>query len=329
MYDCIIIGGGIAGLMAGQQLVQSGKDAIILDKGRGIGGRLATRRVAGPDNATIRFDYGAQYFTARNHEFLKLVDYWNKNNIITTWSNSFPKFSGGQTENKKNYIGTTGIREIAKSLAANLNTQTGIRVNSIDFQNGNWLVGTESDKEYRGQTLVMTPPVPQSLSLLETVDYKFPSDEISKLKQLYYHPCFALLVVLNGASRIPEAGGIVGNDETIRWMADNHKKGISPAGTGVTIHATASFTKDNFECAPESVAEKLLHAASNWLGASVVSWQLHRWRYSQPANPMNDACFQLTAPAPLILAGDIFTRGRVESAALSGLFAAERLIQLL
>jgi renalase len=44
---------------------------LVLDKGRGVGGRLATRVFE-----RGRFDHGAQRYTARTPEFQVLVDEW-------------------------------------------------------------------------------------------------------------------------------------------------------------------------------------------------------------------------------------------------------------
>ena len=41
--DVVIVGGGIAGLVAARELVASGLRVIVLEKGRGVGGRMATR----------------------------------------------------------------------------------------------------------------------------------------------------------------------------------------------------------------------------------------------------------------------------------------------
>ena len=41
----VVIGAGLAGLIAAQQLRNSGHDVVVLDKGKSPGGRLATRRI--------------------------------------------------------------------------------------------------------------------------------------------------------------------------------------------------------------------------------------------------------------------------------------------
>ncbi|MFW5789075.1 MAG: FAD-dependent oxidoreductase [Spirochaetota bacterium] len=50
--DVPVVGAGIAGLTAARRLVDASLDVTVLDKGRGVGGRMATRRFGG---ATRRF----------------------------------------------------------------------------------------------------------------------------------------------------------------------------------------------------------------------------------------------------------------------------------
>ena len=66
-----IIGAGVSGLVAGRRLVDAGATVIIVDKGRSVGGRLATRRIGG-----ATFDHGAQFFTVRTPAFQAQVDDW-------------------------------------------------------------------------------------------------------------------------------------------------------------------------------------------------------------------------------------------------------------
>ena len=63
-----VIGAGMAGGYLGSALGQLGHDVVVLEKGRGFGGRLATRRGEG-----VQFDHGAPFFTARTSLFKELL----------------------------------------------------------------------------------------------------------------------------------------------------------------------------------------------------------------------------------------------------------------
>ena len=79
-----IVGAGIAGLSCAHALQADGNTVTVFDKGRGPGGRMATRRV---DTAlgTIAFDHGAQYFTARDPAFVQTVVRWSEESVAARW----------------------------------------------------------------------------------------------------------------------------------------------------------------------------------------------------------------------------------------------------
>ena len=55
-----IVGAGMTGLTAAAELQKEGIEVFLLDKGKSVGGRMATRRV-GDGKA----DHGAQFFEIR------------------------------------------------------------------------------------------------------------------------------------------------------------------------------------------------------------------------------------------------------------------------
>ena len=74
----VIVGAGICGLVAGRRLADSDADVVLVDKGRSVGGRLATRRIG---DATV--DHGAQFFTVRTPAFQRQVDDWVDRGLAT------------------------------------------------------------------------------------------------------------------------------------------------------------------------------------------------------------------------------------------------------
>lgn len=319
VYDVIIVGGGIAGLMAARALSRSGLKSLVLDKGRGIGGRLATRRVSAPASGEARFDYGAQFFTVKNSWFHKMVLNWREREIVTTWSESFPSVGEYALSDKEpRVIGTEGIRGIAKHLAEKLEIRTGTRVESLGLDDEVWRVQIRNGEYFHARSIILTPPVPQMLELLETAESLPASAAIERLRKVRYHPCLAVLLVLDRPGDLPDPGGMYGPGEPYRWIADNHAKGISPDGYGITIHGGPEFSKSYYDSDETLVIDRLLEETRQFIGAEIEERQLHRWRYSQPVEPVGESFLDLELPVPAVVAGDGILGGRVESAAISG-----------
>jgi predicted NAD/FAD-dependent oxidoreductase len=295
----LIVGAGMAGLTAARILLARGWAVTLLDKGRGVGGRMATRRIG--QNV---FDHGAQFFTVRDVRFREAVEEWKKAGLVADWFEE-----GGHTR----YRGVTGMNSIAKHLAAGLDVRTGTRVTSAELTRAGWSVLCESGENFSADSLLLTAPAPQSVALL-------PAELRPALDEIQFDPCIALLVSLSCSSQVPAPGYVRPERGPIEWIADNTQKGISSGDGALTIHARADFSREYFEAPAEEAARLLLDAAD-----VVGDWQLHRWKYSKPSGWSGAPCWYSDSPAPLAMAGDAFAGGRVEGAFLSGVAAAEAL----
>ncbi|QKJ23246.1 FAD-dependent oxidoreductase [Poseidonibacter lekithochrous] len=71
--DVIIIGGGVAGLMAGIELASSGKSVVLLEKEDVVGGQCKTE-VLKTNDEEYRFDYGGHRFITNNEYLLDFVE---------------------------------------------------------------------------------------------------------------------------------------------------------------------------------------------------------------------------------------------------------------
>ena len=317
--SCIVVGGGISGLISATLLQHQGIKVTVLDKGRGIGGRLATRRIRHSKSVEGVFDYGTQYFSVKQSDFQIWIDDWLERGIIKQWCRGFDEADG-----KPRYCGVGGTRGIAKYLAKDLDVRTGTRVVKLNYDR-NWSIETE-DNKFQGDFLLMTPPVPQSLTLLDDSGIALPSDIREALERVSYHPCIAVLALLEQPSNIPPPGGMAITDEPLVWLADNYQKGISPQGYAVTLHATPSFSNQHWECSDAEIARKLFAAASPWL-TPAIEYQVHRWRYSLPKSYYSQPHMTLS-DLSLTLAGDAFVAPKIEGAVLSGMAAAKSIIDL-
>ncbi len=337
LHDVIIIGAGLCGIAAARRLRESGKSVVLLDKSRGVGGRMATRRIdlpagseAGGEKVQARLDHGAQFFTARSEEFRREVSALQEAGAVDAWCAGFPRTFAEATGDFKadghpRFRGSDGMSRPAKHLAQDLNIRLNHRVTRIAWADDRWSVECENDALVNGRALLFTSPVPQTLAILDASEIKSPDAARSALERIEYDPCIVALVLLSGPSNLGPPGALQARGEPIDFIGDNFIKGISSV-PAVTIHGGPDFSREYLENDPEASARLLVDAASELVPAEkIVSVTAHRWRYAKPCVSHPDRCLVVTEPGPLVFAGDAFGEARVEGAYLSGLAAAEAL----
>ncbi len=322
MSHILIIGAGLSGLSAANQLVAQGHEVTVVDKGRGIGGRMATRRFAGGT-----FDHGAQFFTVRSDELKAELDKWQNGNVAAHWFDGYPTPDNRKPgDHHPRFRGESGMTDITKSLAQGLDVRLNTEIVALQRENDVWRAKTATGETFSGDKLLLTAPVPQSLALLASSGEVLPTAARESLQPLSYEPCFALLVQLPQASAIPAPGLFYIEGEPIYWIADNFQKGISSIAGSVTIHSSSTFAKQHYNDDEEHVAALLLEAAKVYLGSEPREWQLRRWRYSKPENPLQIGALYVPE-LNVCFAGDALNGAKVEGAYLSGLEAAKKLME--
>ena len=319
--DVLVIGAGLAGLTAARRLAREGRSVVVLDKGRGVGGRMATRRVG-----AARIDHGAQFFTVRSRDFAATVDGWRDAGVVREWCRGFRQPEDGHPR----YVGVEGMSSVAKDLAAGLDVHVATRVTAVRQADAGWAVRLEAGGSLEGRAVLATAPVPQTLDLLGAVAAALDPGALDALAAVRYDPTMAALVALEEASSVPPPGGVQLDDGLIRWVGDNRAKGVSSV-PAVTLHASGPDSAARWDQPATTTLAALLGAGARWLGHGPVrEAQLMRWRYAQPTVSHPERCLAVAdGPAPLVCAGDAFGEARVEGAYLSGAAAAELILDRL
>lgn len=322
--DILIVGAGITGLMAAGEVRRQGGRAIVVDKGAEPGGRLATRRV-GPGRA----DHGAQFFTVRTPEFRPWLEQWLAQGLVYRWSTGWSDGSLAQTlfNGHPRYAVQGGMNALARHLAQELDVRTNIRLEAIIPTGQEWECRAKDGQIFRAGAVLLTPPVPQSLALLEAGQTSLAGNDRAALARIAYAPCLAGLYRLDGPVHLPEPGAIQHSSAPVTWIADNRKKGISPEAVVVTVHAGPDYSRQLWDAPPDRILAALQNSLQPYLGpdTAVVETQLERWRYALPTTLHPERYLKAAGVPPLVFAGDGFNGPRVEGAALSGLAAARAL----
>lgn len=317
--DVVVVGAGLSGLSAAQALLDQGRSVTVLDKGRGVGGRLATRRI---DGATL--DHGAQFFTVRGEAFRTAVDAAIAEGLVDVWCHGFESHDG-----YPRYFGTRGMNAVAKWLVARVQESgghitTSTRVASIAVDDAGWLLETDESGSMTAENLVVTAPIPQTLDLLDAGGVVVDEPARSALESVSYKPTLALLMTLDGPSAVPSPGGVQRTeDDLFTFIADNEQKTVS-AAPALTFHLNGKISGERWDDDPAEVIADLLPEAQAWIGeANVLEVQLKKWKYAGPLTVLPEPCVVArTTPGMLVLAGDAFAGPKVEGAFNSGLAAA-------
>ncbi len=315
--DVLVVGAGMTGLIAARELIRAGRSVTVLDKGRGVGGRLASRRIDG-----AAFDHGAQGFTTGDscHTAVGLRE--RLEGAVAEW-NPAPAARSGQ----HHWRGVPSMSGVAKHLALGVPVQLEATLTSVRPEANGWVATTLDGRSVTAKAVILTPPVPQSLALLDAGGFPLAPALRQRLNAIEYDRCLTVMAVLEGPSRVPPPGGIFFNTGPIASITDNQWKGISrePA---VTLQATPEFSLEQWDRDRMETGRLLLAAATEWLGAGVRTYQVHGWRYSRPRVTPPEPCLLASSLPPLVLGGDAFGQGSVEGAAFSGFEAAKAILSL-
>lgn len=332
IVDILIVGAGLAGLMTATAICANSNakqcHILIVDKGRSVGGRLATRRI-GPGRA----DHGAQFMTVREPEFRQYVEGWLAEDVVYKWSDGWgPDFDG-----YPRYAVRSGFNALAKHLATKLIAQgvaiqTDVRLTqlSVDERDDTtrWHAVAEDGAFYHAGTVVITSPVPQSLRLLDAGNVSMTQADRTALEKLVYAPCLCGLFWIDGDTTFEDPGVSLNPDEKVSWMADNQRKGISAAARLVTVHGNPAYSTAHYDAADETILADLRESLWPFLvpDTQFIEEQLKRWRYAQPLELYPDRFLRADSLPPLFFGGDIFGGPRVEGASLSGIAMGEAIV---
>jgi predicted NAD/FAD-dependent oxidoreductase len=322
LRDVVVIGAGMTGLTAARILEREGLDVVVLDKGRAVGGRMATRRMGGG-----RFDHGAQHFSTRSDAFAEEVARWLAAGDARVWFNS-RSITDPDRGVEPRHCGVDGMRGIPERLADGLEVATGVTVDRLDVD-GRHVRIAAGGEDLTARSVVVTAPLPQSLTLFAASTISMPRGVQNALDGVTYDATLAVMALLEEASSLSN-GHAASDQGPIAWLADNQHKGIS-AVPAVTIHSSADYAATHLDGEVADWTAELTAAAEAMLGVRVVEAVGHRWRYSQPRTTLDAGCVAAESPTstPVILAGEVFAGARVEGAFLSGEAAAHQLLERL
>lgn len=312
-----VIGAGMTGITCARALADAGFDVTVFEKSRGLGGRMATRRVG----KTLTIDHGAQFITARSNAFKGFMQRACKAGTADVWH---PKLLvADENADDDWFVGRPRMNAFLKPLAQGLDIRFKAVVSSITRDEKGWHVACLKAEPETFDRVICTTPVDQARNLLATE-----TALIETIQNVKVAPCWALLMASEARLKV-DADVLRKPTPDIAWMARNNTKpGRGAAGSVWVVHASVEWSRQNLEMDQDDAIDALLALVAVVVGSRLPTTtyeSAHRWRYAQTETPLGQT-FVSSDDSTLFVGGDWCLGARVEYAYQSGNAIAAALI---
>ncbi len=272
-----VIGAGISGLACARTLHDHGIAVTVLDKSRGVGGRLSTRR-----EGHWLFDHGAPSMRLDDPRMAQLAASWLQDAVLD-------QLSTGEL------VGTRGMNTLPKHLATDLIVKTGVHVASLARAGAGWDVVDREGARYESDIVLLATPAPQASALLRTIGETVPL--ATSLAEVTMLPCWSSMLVFDGPppTAVSDAliGGALRTDSPLihRAWRQSTRPGRSSDEAWV-VHSESGWSAAHVEEEPTEVAARVSAAlrAQLQITGEIIHAVSHRWRYARVHTGLADAC---------------------------------------
>jgi renalase len=300
----IVTGAGLAGLTAARILADAGLDVSVIEKSRGLGGRLATRRL----HSGVSFDHGAQYVRARDSHFEQFLE------RAVVFGGAAPWEPVGLSKGPTAIVGSPGMSALVAPLACDIPIETRCLVTKVRASAAGAEVVTEDGRTIACRFAVLAVPAPQASQIVESLEIK------DRLESVVMTPCWAMLA---GSQERWRGGNEVWANPCpeIAWIArDNSKPDRKTTGTSWIVHAAPSWSRRHLDRGPEDIVDLLMDRFCRIVGIPSHRFTYavaHRWRFAQVETPLGQS-FVTNDARSVYCGGDWCLGPRAENAFLSG-----------
>ncbi|MFM1868302.1 MAG: hypothetical protein RL591_1710 [Planctomycetota bacterium] len=332
-----IIGAGIAGSACARTLVDHGVDVTLIEKSRGAGGRMSTRR--GEFGA---FDHGAQYFTTRDPRFREKIADWIEEGVVRPWNARFAEFGvegAKRITPPTRYVGVPSMSGLCGYLAEGIQLETSSRVVGLVRDEAGWLVRTsqaDSVESLLGpfDVVLSTAPAPQTAALFGPQSQAL----ASIASRIAMRATWSVMLASPNRIELPfdhaeVLAGAKGCGDALAWISRVSSKPGRDANEfdRWALLARPEWSEERLERTPSDVAPEIFAAFVQLCrNAGVEASQpahllAHRWRFAL-ASREGGPTSVFDVQQGLGMAGDWLRGTRVEDAYLAGVALAGRVL---
>lgn len=288
------------------RLRDMGMHPRVFESQRAPGGRLALRRFA-----VASFDHGAQYLTATDAEFRGVLETALAAGAADRWRPHWP--DAGKSRDL--WVGLPGMNSLPRFLAQDLDVEYGARITRLERGRRGWtLVDDRGSAHEDFSAVVLAIPAPAAAALGGAR-----TPLAARVRAVPMAPCWAALVAFDAPlDGVPDAGFL--DDPVLRWFARNGSKPGRDAPDSWVLHASAGWSRVEFDQSAMNVQRALLDRFSEHVGRTLPRALLsdgHRWRHARVEAPLGEP-FLLDLESGIGFCGDWCLDARAEAAWSSG-----------
>jgi len=330
--EVVVVGAGVAGLSCARELAAAGREVLVVDRARGVGGRCATHRLEG-----MAFDVGVSFLHGRDPAFLAAVREAAPQRI-EGWPRTI-RGAGRPCQPEAFQAGEQrialpeGITAFPKHLARDLPIRLEARLERIDLSGERLRLLLEGGEELRARHVVLALAPEQVLRVLDGVG-EIPL-ALASIRALLEgsasEPSLSLCAAYAPGVPSPAWDAWYPEDSrVVQFLGNESGKRDAPPFTGLVIQARPAWARQHLadEGWPAALLAEAGRVAGEW-AAHPVARHAHRWRFARSdlaAELSGPVLIRLPSGCSLGFCGDRFAPGGgVEAAWVSGRGLGRRL----
>ena len=310
--ETIIIGAGVSGLAVANGLKAAGTSVGVLEKARGTGGRISSKRLAlNSSGDSLSYDLGASGFQAITETFQSYLSDLEQKNIVCKFNNK--------------YVGIPRNSSFTRYLSTDLDIRFSQKVSKIEYDGSNWVVfGYQlGSQKQQAQDDLETP-----LAICKRIIFSAPAEQthallpashsaVHWLKAIKSQVTFVTTFVLDGTVSVENLNTLQSQlmtDNAIKEVSFEHLKPHRECESYTVIKLSSSHAwgethkNTEFEMVTE-VLKRLLLIELNIISDTkhnIVKEHTHRWLYSQYDQRIAQSKGYLSFDDGISIVGDYF-----------------------
>lgn len=307
-----VIGAGVAGSGCARRLKDRGFEVTVVDKGRSLGGRLATRTSRGG----YAFDHGAPSIHADREAFASVLA-----KLQAADAASAPDATGL-------VVGVPAMNALFAPFFDDIPVHQSVEVTGLIQGTHGWtLAQTAGDPMTGFDAVAVTIPAEQAIRLI----IPFGTGWENAMERVTYTPCVTMMAAFEEKLPLSDAVAPASDYGIAKQIRNSAKPGRLSTTDQWVVHGDTAYSAASLEREKDDIADDLLRrflAANGLPPLTPVYLAGHRWRFARTDKALGHSHLW-DANLGVGLAGDWCLGANAEHAFESGLALAQAMADAL